>query len=156
MELHLHTQMSSMDALTDVGKVVKQAAAWGHPAIAITDHGTVQAFPKGTGRSQGKIKVLYGVEGYYVNNLDDRIAVHGAQDQDFDDEIVCFGHRDDGSEGDAGGHHGNRRGGAEERKDHRDVPDLREPRPSADAGDHRADGHHRRHAGGRAAPGGRR
>ena len=90
VELHLHTQMSSMDALTDVGKVVKQAAAWGHPAIAITDHGTVQAFPKARDAAKGKIKVLYGVEGYYINNLDDRIAVHGAQDQDFDDEIVCF------------------------------------------------------------------
>ena len=90
VELHLHTQMSSMDALTDVGKVVKQAAAWGHPAIAITDHGTVQAFPKARDAAKGKIKILYGVEGYYVNNLDDRIAVHGAQDQDFDDEIVCF------------------------------------------------------------------
>ena len=90
VELHLHTQMSSMDALTDVGKVVKQAAAWGHPAIAITDHGTVQAFPKARDAAKGKIKVLYGVEGYYVNNLDDRIAVHGAQDQGFDDEIVCF------------------------------------------------------------------
>ena len=90
VELHLHTQMSSMDALTDVSKVVKQAAAWGHPAIAITDHGTVQAFPKARDAGKGKIKILYGVEGYYVNNLDDRIAVHGAQDQDFDDEIVCF------------------------------------------------------------------
>ena len=90
VELHLHTQMSSMDALTDVGKVVKQAAAWGHPAIAITDHGTVQAFPKARDAGKGKIKILYGVEGYYVNNLDDRIAVHGPQDQDFNDEIVCF------------------------------------------------------------------
>ena len=90
VELHLHTQMSTMDALTDVGSVVAQAAAWGHPAIAITDHGTVQAFPKARDAAKGKIKVLYGVEGYYVNNLDDRIAVHGAQDQDFDDEIVCF------------------------------------------------------------------
>ena len=90
VELHLHTQMSSMDALTDVGKVVKQAAAWGHPAIAITDHGTVQAFPKARDAAKGKIKILYGVEGYYVNDLDDRFAVHGGQEQDFDDEIVCF------------------------------------------------------------------
>ena len=90
VELHLHTQMSSMDALTDVGKVVKQAAAWGHPAIAITDHGTVQAFPKARDAGKGKIKILYGVEGYYVNNLDDRIVVHGAQDQALGDEIVCF------------------------------------------------------------------
>ena len=91
VELHLHTQMSTMDALTDVGKVVAQAAAWGHPAIAVTDHGTVQAFPKARDAGKkGKIKILYGVEGYFVNNLDDRIAVHGAQDQSFADEIVCF------------------------------------------------------------------
>ena len=90
VELHLHTQMSTMDALTDVGKVVKQAAAWGHPAIAITDHGTVQAFPKARDAGKGKIKILYGVEGYFVNNLDDRIAVHGPQEQAFSDEIVCF------------------------------------------------------------------
>ena len=91
VELHLHTQMSSMDAITDVGKVVAQAASWGHPAIAITDHGTVQAFPKARDAGKkGKIKILYGVEGYFVNNLDDRIAVHGEQDQDFADEIVCF------------------------------------------------------------------
>ena len=91
VELHLHTQMSTMDALTDVGSVVAQAAAWGHPAIAITDHGTVQAFPKARDAGKkGKIKILYGVEGYFVNNLDDRIAVHGSQDQSFADEIVCF------------------------------------------------------------------
>ncbi len=91
VELHLHTQMSTMDAITDVGKVVAQAATWGHPAIAITDHGTVQAFPKARDAGKkGKIKILYGVEGYFVNNLDDRIAVHGEQDQDFADEIVCF------------------------------------------------------------------
>ena len=91
VELHLHTQMSTMDALTDVGKVVAQAAAWGHPAIAVTDHGTVQVFPKARDAGKkGKIKILYGVEGYFVNNLDDRIAVHGPQDQSFADEIVCF------------------------------------------------------------------
>ena len=91
VELHLHTQMSTMDAITDVGEVVAQAASWGHPAIAITDHGTVQAFPKARDAGKkGKIKILYGVEGYFVNNLDDRIAVHGEQDQDFADEIVCF------------------------------------------------------------------
>jgi len=91
VELHLHTQMSTMDAITDVGNVVAQAASWGHPAIAITDHGTVQAFPKARDAGKkGKIKILYGVEGYFVNNLDDRIAVHGEQDQNFADEIVCF------------------------------------------------------------------
>ena len=90
VELHLHTQMSNMDALTDVGSVVKQAASWGHKAIAITDHGVLQAFPGAVKAAKGKIKIIFGVEGYYINNLDDRIAVHGVQDQPFTDEIVCF------------------------------------------------------------------
>ena len=89
VELHLHTRMSNMDALTDTASVIKQAVAWGHPAIAITDHGVVQSFPDAW-HNAGKIKILYGVEGYFVNNLDDRIAVHGQQDQPFEDEIVCF------------------------------------------------------------------
>ncbi len=89
VELHLHTRMSNMDALTDTASVIKQAVAWGHPAIAITDHGVVQSFPDAW-HNAGKIKILYGVEGYFVNNLDDRIAVHGEQDQPFEDEIVCF------------------------------------------------------------------
>ena len=90
MELHLHTKMSNMDALTDTASVIKQAISWGHPAIAITDHGVAQSFPDAWHTAKGKIKILYGVEGYYVNNLDDRIAVHGPQDQNFADEIVCF------------------------------------------------------------------
>ena len=90
VELHLHTRMSNMDALTDTASVIKQAISWGHPAIAITDHGVAQAFPDAWHTAKGKIKILYGVEGYFVNNLDDRIAVHGPQDQAFSDEIVCF------------------------------------------------------------------
>mgnify|MGYP002616870325 FL=1 len=90
VELHLHTKMSNMDALTDTAAVIKQAISWGHPAIAITDHGVAQSFPDAWHTAKGKIKILYGVEGYYVNNLDDRIAVHGPQDQNFADEIVCF------------------------------------------------------------------
>ena len=90
VELHLHTRMSNMDALTDPAAVIKEAISWGHPAIAITDHGVVQAFPDAWHTAKGKIKILYGVEGYYVNNLDDRVAVHGSMDQAFEDEIVCF------------------------------------------------------------------
>ena len=90
VELHLHTRMSNMDALTDTESVIKQAIEWGHPAIAITDHGVAQAFPDAWHTAKGKIKILYGIEGYFVNNLDDRVAVHGGQDQPFDDEIVCF------------------------------------------------------------------
>ena len=98
VELHLHTTMSSMDALTDTGAAVKRAASWGHRAIAITDHGGAQSFPdamkaaskaKVAGTDQN-IKILYGCEGYYVNDVDDRIAVHGEEDLSFDGEYVAF------------------------------------------------------------------
>ena len=89
VELHLHTRMSSMDGLTDAASVIKLAKAWGHPAIAITDHGTVQSFPDAWHSAKG-IKVLYGVEGYFINDVDDRVVVHGTQDQPFSGEIVCF------------------------------------------------------------------
>ncbi len=102
VELHLHTVMSNMDALTDTKAAIKQAAAWGHRAIAITDHGVVQSFPDalhtveawgGGPKVAGTdevIKILYGCEGYYVNDVDDRIVVHGDQDMPFDGEYVAF------------------------------------------------------------------
>ena len=98
VELHLHTTMSNMDALTETAAAVKQAAAWGHKAIAITDHGVVQSFPdamkaaskaKVAGTDQN-IKILYGCEGYYVNDVDDRIVVHGQKEMTFDEEFVAF------------------------------------------------------------------
>ena len=96
VELHLHTTMSAMDALTSVSpkqgperNVVKRAEAWGHRAIAITDHGVAQSFPDAW-HSAKKIKPLYGVEAYFVNDVDDRVVVHGAVDQPFAEEIVCF------------------------------------------------------------------
>ena len=96
VELHLHTTMSSMDALTQVSpkagpdkNVVKRAESWGHRAIAITDHGVAQAFPDAW-HSAKNIKVLYGVEAYYINDVDDRVVVHGDKEQDFTEEIVCF------------------------------------------------------------------
>ena len=96
VELHLHTTMSSMDALTSVGpkmgpdkNVVKRAQAWGHKAIAITDHGVAQSFPDAW-HSAKNIKLLYGVEAYFVNDVDDRVVVHGETDAAFTDEIVCF------------------------------------------------------------------
>ena len=90
VELHLHTKMSNSDALTDTKDVIKQAISWGHPAIAITDHGCAQSFPDAWHAAGDKIKILYGVEGYFINNIDDRIVVHGKQDQSLDDEFVCF------------------------------------------------------------------
>ena len=90
VELHLHTKMSNMDALTDTKAAVETAIRWGHPAIAITDHGVAQSFPDAWHAAGDKIKLLYGVEGYFVNNLDDRVVVHGSQDCPLDGEIVCF------------------------------------------------------------------
>ena len=98
VELHLHTTMSSMDALTKTGDAVSTAARWGHKAIAITDHGGCQSFPdalKASGKakvagSDAPIKILYGCEGYYVNDVDDRIAVHGSSPLPLDTEIVAF------------------------------------------------------------------
>lgn len=69
VELHLHTQMSAMDAVTPVEKLVERAAQWGHRAIAVTDHGVVQAYPDAY--SAGKkhnVKIIYGVECYLVND----------------------------------------------------------------------------------------
>lgn len=71
VELHLHTKMSALDGVTEIEDVVALAAKWGHPAIAITDHGVVQAFPRAflAGQKYG-IKILYGVEGYLVDTPD--------------------------------------------------------------------------------------
>ena len=97
VELHLHTKMSNMDALTDVSKVITQAAAWGHKAIAITDHGVVQAFPDAMHAVEWakdpalkNMKILYGCEAYFVNDVDDRIVVHGKREMPLNEEFVAF------------------------------------------------------------------
>ena len=89
VELHAHTQMSSMDALCSTKKLVKQAAAWGHKAIAITDHGVVQAFPEAmdAGKSNN-IKILYGVEGYLVE--DNAPVIKNANDESLSQTFVVF------------------------------------------------------------------
>ncbi len=67
IELHAHTKMSAMDGLTEINGLVKRAAEWKHPAIAITDHGGVQAFPDAYhAAGRYNIKVIYGVEAYLV------------------------------------------------------------------------------------------
>ena len=96
VELHLHTNMSSMDALCDPGKALKLAASMGHKALAITDHGVVQAFPEvmkaqaGLKKGGTDIKVLYGIEAYCIDDLQQGNAVKGSSDALLTDEIVVF------------------------------------------------------------------
>ena len=90
VELHLHTQMSAMDATTDVKQAIKRAIEWGHSAIAITDHGVCHSFPDAMNAAGDKIKVLYGLEGYYVNDVDDRPAVIGDINGPLSDEVAVF------------------------------------------------------------------
>ena len=89
VELHCHTTMSTMDGVTPVSKIVERAAKWGHPAIAITDHGGVQAFPDAQiAAKKNKIKVLYGVEGYLV---DDGVPLAlNEKGQNLNDTYVVF------------------------------------------------------------------
>ncbi|WP_066150137.1 PolC-type DNA polymerase III [Halalkalibacter krulwichiae] len=90
VELHMHTTMSQMDGIVSAGRYVEQAAKWGHPAVAITDHGVVQAFPEAysAGKKHG-IKVLYGLE---ANVVDDGvpIAYNEAHRLLMEDEYVVF------------------------------------------------------------------
>ncbi len=90
VELHCHTKMSDMDGMSDVKNIVKQAKRWGMPAIAITDHGCVQAFPDAShALDKGDtFKIIYGVEGYLVD--DRKQLVENGKNQSFDDPYVVF------------------------------------------------------------------
>lgn len=73
VELHLHTKMSSLDGAADIKEIIGQAAAWGHRAVAITDHGVVHAFPEAyAAAKQAGIKLIFGVEGYLVEDEEPR------------------------------------------------------------------------------------
>ncbi len=93
VELHLHTNLSTMDALIPPDVAVKTALKWGHPAVAITDHGNVQAFPEAMLAYEklakdSDFKVIYGMEAYFVNNT--ASAITGKCDPDFNAECVVF------------------------------------------------------------------
>ncbi len=89
VELHLHSQMSSMDGVTAVKELVKRAAQWGHKAIAVTDHGIVQAYPEAYAASKkNNIKVIYGLECYL---LDDSVPiVYDIKEHSLEDDFVIF------------------------------------------------------------------
>ena len=90
VELHCHTKMSDMDGVTDVKDIIKRAKSWGHKAIAVTDHGVVQAYPDAS-HSLDKgddFKVIYGLEGYLVDDMKDIIT--DAKGQSLDDVYVVF------------------------------------------------------------------
>lgn len=94
VELHMHTNMSDMDAITPASKLIKQAYEWGHPAVAITDHGNLQAYPEAMNtiesinRDGEKMKMIYGIEAYFVN--DSGALVSGCADCPVDGEIIVF------------------------------------------------------------------
>ena len=90
VELHMHTVMSEMDSVVDIEKIVKRANDWGHPAIAITDHGVAQAFPiaaHAKGMKDG-FKLIFGCEGYFVDDL--KNLVINPKGQDLDTEYIVF------------------------------------------------------------------
>ncbi len=90
VELHCHTKMSDMDGVTDASALLKRAKAWGMPALAITDHGCVQAFTEAshTISKEEDFKVIYGVEGYLVDDLKE--VVENSKGQSLDDAYVVF------------------------------------------------------------------
>ncbi|MBE6915100.1 MAG: PolC-type DNA polymerase III [Ruminococcaceae bacterium] len=91
VELHLHTNMSEMDGMTSFDDLAKRAAYWGHSAIAVTDHGVVQAFPDAMKAAEKhQIKIIYGVEAYFVNNAKPIRALVGTSDTPLTGEFVCF------------------------------------------------------------------
>jgi DNA polymerase-3 subunit alpha (Gram-positive type) len=99
VELHLHTKMSALDAVTDIKDCIMRASEWGHPAIAVTDHGVVHSFPDAADAAfaaGNNIKIIYGIEGYYLNDIDYCTAVLGNSGSDDinssldDNEFVVF------------------------------------------------------------------
>ena len=93
VELHLHTNMSAMDGMSSTKALMQRAKLWEHPAMAITDHGVAQAFPEAMHaieRNKIDLKILYGVEAYYVNDAAGVSVVRGTGDAPLDGEMIVF------------------------------------------------------------------
>lgn len=90
VELHCHTNMSAMDAITDPVTLIKRASAWGHQAMAITDHGAVQAFPDCMYNMPDNFKVIYGCEAYVVNDIDKQTILKNPDGRSINDELIVF------------------------------------------------------------------
>lgn len=90
VELHMHTQMSQLDAIDSVDDIINRAIYWGHQAVAVTDHGVVQSFPDAMKASDynKKIKVIYGVEGYLID--DSKKIVYNAVNETIKSPFVVF------------------------------------------------------------------
>lgn len=89
VELHLHTQMSSMDGITSANDIVERAALWGHSAVAVTDHGVVQAFPEAYAAGQNNgVKILLGLEAYLIN--DSQPIIQYSRPDDFNQTFVVL------------------------------------------------------------------
>ena len=94
VELHLHTSMSDMDGMTPPADLIKQAHKWGQKAVAIADHGVAQAFPEAMNtveaiqKEDPDFKVIYGMEGYFVNDLIP--AVMGESSRTLEEDFICF------------------------------------------------------------------
>ena len=97
VELHLHTNMSAMDGMSSTASLLCRAAKWGHRAMAITDHGVAQAFPEALHAQEGKqkdiigdMKIIYGIEAYYVNDADSLSVVRGKSTEPLTGTFIVF------------------------------------------------------------------
>ena len=97
VELHLHTNMSAMDGMSSTASLLCRAAKWGHRAMAITDHGVAQAFPEALHAQEGKqkdiigdMKIIYGIEAYYINDENSISVVRGKSTEPLDGTFIVF------------------------------------------------------------------
>ena len=155
VELHLHTNMSAMDGMSSTASLLCRAAKWGHRAMAITDHGVAQAFPEALHAQEGKqkdiigdMKIIYGIEAYYINDENSISVVRGRSAEPLDGTFIVFDLETTGLNP-----------ASEEiteiaavRVVEGEIRDLCQPAQADSAGNHRADRHFGRDGSRRARP----